>query len=447
MSSKHVIVGGSGAVGAVYASALMRAGHEVALYLKQSYATQFKQQAEREGSTRMKLFDLRTRLYRYWINLGLLFLGSWILCARGMLPIFGMSCCSTPMSVKFGIALVTYVVLVRMLRPLLLSRRGQTIEVKGFDVMSSVEEVAAYKPDYLWLCISMSQLRSEAGVHLIRQLSRVIPSTCMIVNMSPGMNDRQFLEETLGTEFRHRLAHGTISMLSWQAPLQGEDASPTHSEAERAKAQRDGPAAGMRYGDSIAFLALPSSNFWVDSPAPLPRRNLKVLVDALNAGNIPAKMLDSDPKMKTLIGVAASHPILAAMDLSGWTFEGLRTGGRLEIAVEAAKEAVRATCTTFGQPIPKRLLVFTPHLIRLQLWMNLGRWLLPFDIERFLAWHFSKVSDQTLMFMQQCEEMANKLGLPADNLKILIEEYGKKQDTQKKIEKNLESKSKVAKMM
>src|SRR5258707_95234 len=64
----HVIIGGTGAVGAVYADALIRGHDRVILYVRPKYKAQLDAQRVREGQAAIKIYDLNHRINAFIIN-------------------------------------------------------------------------------------------------------------------------------------------------------------------------------------------------------------------------------------------------------------------------------------------------------------------------------------------------------------------------------------------
>ena len=80
---------------------------------------------------------------------------------------------------------------------------------------------------------------------------------------------------------------------------------------------------------------------------------------------------------------------------------------------------IAATYTGFPPPAARH--VVHPLLTRLAL--GLAPHVLPFDLEAYLRYHFTKVSAQTHAAMAVYRELGTALGLPSTHLERLLREH------------------------
>jgi hypothetical protein len=111
-------------------------------------------------------------------------------------------------------------------------------------------------------------------------------------------------------------------------------------------------------------------------------------------------------------------PHLAALEDAGWSFDALKTGDRLSVATAASKQALAVVSHDLGRPIPGLAARVSPGWLRLLL--ALSPKLVPLPLEPYLAWHFTKVGDQTRMLLGRYIARGQGAGLPTDALESLL---------------------------
>ena len=114
-------------------------------------------------------------------------------------------------------------------------------------------------------------------------------------------------------------------------------------------------------------------------------------------------------------------PHVVALETAGWSVQALRKSPLLTLAARASHEAMRIAATYTGFPPPAARHVVHPLLTRLAL--GLAPHLLPFDLEAYLRYHFTKVSAQTRAAMAVYLALGTELGLPSTHLERLLREH------------------------
>ena len=108
-------------------------------------------------------------------------------------------------------------------------------------------------------------------------------------------------------------------------------------------------------------------------------------------------------------------PLVAGLELAGWSFHTLNASGGLTRVAGAAREA-----TQLAAPGHRRWLVnlvTLPFILRLII--AIARSAAPFDLEAMLAFHFTKVGDQTREMLARYLELASETDQPAEHIRSI----------------------------
>jgi len=263
--------------------------------------------------------------------------------------------------------------------------RTQPVMFEGFGIIDSVDEVGAKSWDQLWLTVSADALLGDWLDALIEKL----PAHCVVVCLSPGRDSYRRLVDLVGEE---RVISGMINLISYQAPLPGE----------------------TRFSQ-------PGVAYWFPplSPSPFsgPSGAVKQVCDTLRRGGQPASVhRDVQSLMGSPQAILMTH--LLALEAAGWTFAGLSAGDALERARVGATEALSIIAEKNGVGRSRILALWRPTLVRLGL--KFAPILVPLDLEVYLAYHFQKVREQTLLFVRQYIEWGEAQGRSVVGLQQLL---------------------------
>ncbi|MFT5686384.1 MAG: hypothetical protein ACI8RZ_007340 [Myxococcota bacterium] len=250
---------------------------------------------------------------------------------------------------------------------------------EGFGVLTELEAVEKQEWDQVWLCISSTALQ---GDWLAPFLAATGAAT--IISLQPGLFDQDNLSDLIGAE---RLVTGLISFSSWHAPL------PETTRPEPGFAYWHPPLAQSRF----------------DGP------RAAAIVACLKAGDCPAG--EGGAVTNGARGTAMLLPIIAAMEIGGWTFAGLRAPEQINLAAQAIRQASAITCQKIGISAGPVKIVARPLVIAGL--YRLAPRIAPFDIERFFQSHFTKVGDQTLQALTDWIDEGERGGMPTDALASL----------------------------
>lgn len=255
------------------------------------------------------------------------------------------------------------------------------VRFEGFEVLTTPDEVAARTWDQVWLCVSSPALRQGDWVERLSEAT----GTAIWLTLQPGMMDRDLL---LGYIPAERLASGIITFIAWSAPLPGETLAPT----------------GIMY--------------WLPplTPTPFAGPGAEALAASLRAGGAGARVV-ADLRTTNVVGEAVLLPAMAALESAGWTFAGFRRGDAPERAIAAIRESTAISAAYVETHVPWALKLLQPWVLRLA--TRLAPLLMPFDIETYLKYHFTKVGDQTLLALEEWIGEGKARGLPVAALERL----------------------------
>ena len=266
--------------------------------------------------------------------------------------------------------------------PLRSRRKREPVRFEPESVLTTLGELQARSWDQVWLCVPTPALEGE-------WLRPFLDATgeATIVTLQPGLSVRERLAELVP---RERIVSGAIGMVSYQAPLPGEEV----------------PAPGVAY----LFPVGTSSRFSGE------RARVEPIVDALRRGGCPAR-IDADAQRFLSFSSAILVPHIVALEAEGWSLAALRRGALLPIAARASREVMRIVGAELGAPPPWYRTLVRGFTMRCG--FALAPHAVPFDLEAYLRYHFTKVRDQTRMMIAGYLDAAARHDLPADAVRTL----------------------------
>lgn len=243
----------------------------------------------------------------------------------------------------------------------------------------ALSEIVDASWDQVWLCMSSPALRTGFLEALVAAVG-----DAGVVMLQPGMDDRNYVLQWVP---EHRLCSGLIGLVSYQGPLD----------------QQRGP-------EEMTWWFPPLSASMFSGGEAL----TSVVVSELNRGGCPARRV-VDVRQFGAFGSGVLMPLVAGLELAGWSFQVLSSSGGLARVAGAAREA-----TQLAAPGHRRWLVtlVTQPLI-LRTIITVARWAAPFDLEAMLAVHFTKVGDQTREMLERYLELAAETDQPVAHIKSI----------------------------
>ncbi len=256
------------------------------------------------------------------------------------------------------------------------------VEFSEYNLVTEPPSASEPGFDQVWLCVSSTALRQP----WLKPLCSAI-GDATVVSLLPGIEDRKLLLEYVPEE---RLVTGLITIISYPAPLPGEP--------EDAK--------GMAYW----FPPL--------GPTPLsgPPERRDAAVRLLRAGGQPAKT-HRDVAAISGFPTAVLMPILMGLEASNWKFKHLANSEHGPRALNGVREAIAVVSALHGVSRPWWLPLLTMPTLRALLWA--APMAVPLPLETYLGFHFTKVGDQTRLFIDTYIRLAETQGKPSHALTAL----------------------------
>jgi hypothetical protein len=248
------------------------------------------------------------------------------------------------------------------------------VVLSGFERFTSAQEVAQRSWDQIWVTVPADALLGEWFPQLLKATG-----DASWVTMAP---------ESEGQVPAARLVIGAIPYMAWQSPLPGDASEP-----------------GVAY--------------WIPPLArvPLSGENLRVeaILALLRGGELPGQRVKDAAKSGRPM-TAVLIPLVAALEAEGWSLRGFR-GPWARLAAQSAQEALAIVRATG----PARWLA---HGWVLQAVLKIVAWIVPFDLERYLRYHFTKVGAQTRLLLSRWQGEARAQGLPSPRIDELARHLG-----------------------
>ncbi len=256
----------------------------------------------------------------------------------------------------------------------------------GYDVLTTPAELAAQTFDQVWLCISSTALQSGWFDEFAKAMG-----DATLVTLQPGLEQRAWLAERVPAE---RTVAGAIAFISFQAPLEGASDPST---------------------PGVAFWYPPLQK----SPFSGPEASVRAILGALKRGGCPASKAKDAAKWAAS-PTAVMMPHLAALEACNWEFARLKKDERLCVAAQASREGMTISAAHYGAGAPFSRHFIRPWVMRIVLW--LAPKVIPFDIETYIRYHFTKVGDQTRYLLRDVIDRGSTLGLPVAASQRLLQE-------------------------
>ena len=253
-------------------------------------------------------------------------------------------------------------------------------------VLTSLDQVPGEIYTAVWFCVPTPVLKEP----WIPQLLEMVRGATIVVT---GMSDKELLQTMVPEE---TIVTFLVSMVAYPGPLEGEDFWPP----------------GMVY------------YFPPFSPSAFEGSNADramACVRELSNGGAPAAWRDDVP-YKTDVASALLMPFVMGAELSGWSVQGLRKGQYLEPFLNTYRELVALAQQKHGKtkdPLPLRVLNHGQGRKIFDLLLRFAPRLVPFPLDAYLQFHFTKIRQQTHETMQSLIAEGPQFGMQMQNLRQL----------------------------
>ena len=255
--------------------------------------------------------------------------------------------------------------------------------LENYQVVTDVAESQRFKPDQIWFTTPSPVYYSE----WFREFLQKVPSE-RVVCFAPEGGRPEFFPE--GGE--DQLVFGGTTFMAWQGDLEGGGGRPE------------------------------GVNFWL-SPLGIPlmgkEEACRDVEQLLKKAGFRVTVGKQDSHMQASV-TAVMTAFVAGLELSGWSFGAFRKSPWLKRAAGASREAVLSQLPGAG--------IFTRTLLGI-LFSSTGFFLatfflpllFPFDLEKYLKFHYLKTRDQTLTLLDVFARDGKRRGLPVENIRILLQ--------------------------
>lgn len=254
--------------------------------------------------------------------------------------------------------------------------------IKDYQVITSTEEARQFAPDQIWFT-TPSQVYYSDWFHEFLQL---VPSK-RVVCFTPEGRRPEFSIDKLGD----RVVFGGTTFMAWQGDLDGSGGKP----------------------DGI--------NFW-QSPLGIPLAGSEDACLEVARLLKPAGfrvMLDKPGSQSQVAVTAVMTAFVAGLELSDWSLSKYRKSPWLRVAANACREAVFGQLSKPG--LFTRLLLSSAVLTALFfLTTLLMPVLFPFDVQKYLKFHYTKTHKQTLLLLDLFLKDSRNRGIPVTNIQNLL---------------------------
>lgn len=269
--------------------------------------------------------------------------------------------------------------------------KKRPIQFREFAILTDWQQVKAKAQtqpwDQIYFCISSTAFMNFDFSGLQQALS---PDTTVVILQS-GPKDFELAAQHVPES---QLVQGMITLVSYSAPLPGEP------------------------GEQ---LIQPGIAYWLPPIAATPfAGNPSRRTDIVNTFKRANMNANSNPKLREMAPypTAALMAFLTALEASDWQFDRLKANKPLQ------REMLKAQQQAF-QALSKDTQTKPPiwhHLIKawlLNLLFGLAPKVVPLDLESFFKVHFTKVKDQTKLYMDTYIKAAESHGITATELVAL----------------------------
>lgn len=262
-------------------------------------------------------------------------------------------------------------------------QKSKPIQFNNFRIVTDWAQAQQHSWDQVYLTISSTALQ---GLDL-KALKTTLGNATLGL-MQPGPHDLALVAKIIPAA---QIVQGLITLISYAAPLPGEQVSK------------------------------PGVAYWLPPMAATPFNGEAVrrtdLITTFTGSGMAAKSNKNLGK-SALFPTAFLMTFLTALEAADWKFSRLQNDQQLlDNMIAAKKEAFSAVASAHGAKEPlwahmnstlilKALIRIAPHAV-------------PLDLETYFKVHFTKVKDQTKLFMQTYIDDAKQQQLPANHLMAL----------------------------
>ncbi len=256
--------------------------------------------------------------------------------------------------------------------------------LEKYQAIMDESECRRFQPDQIWFTVPSPVYHSE----WFREFLKKVPAD-RVVCFAPEGGRSEFFPAGGNKD---RLVFGGVTFMAWQGDLDGGGGRPE------------------------------GVNFW-RSPLAIPLVGTKEacgeVKKLLNAAGFKVDVQNPHSRMQASM-TAVLTTFTAGLELSGWSLKKFRSSPWREQTARASREAVLSQLPGAGL-LTKMLigiLCSSTGLILISLLLPL---LFPFDIEKYIRFHYRKTRDQTLTLLDIFGKDGTSRELPVENIRSLLQ--------------------------
>ena len=268
------------------------------------------------------------------------------------------------------------------------SRRRNPIaqRLENYRVVTDIAESQAFQPDQIWFTTPSTVYYSD----WYREFLQQVPSA-RVVCFAPEGARPEFTPPGVDAD---RMVFGGITLIAWQGNLAGGGGRPE----------------GVNYW-LPPLLGIPLMG---SEPA------CRAVGDLLKKGGLrwARQKPEFGPSLAAVTAVMLAF--VAGLELAGWSLKAYRASPWLRRAAYGTQQAVLTQLTRPGC-ITRELLKLFFSPAGLSLTTFLLPLLFPFDIEKYLKFHYLKTREQTLAVLDVFAHDGEKRGMEVENIRAMLQ--------------------------
>lgn len=252
----------------------------------------------------------------------------------------------------------------------------------NFQVLADITECQRFKPDLIWFTVPSPVYYSE----WFRDFLQQVPAE-HVACFTPEGRRAEFFRPGAGRD----VVFGGVTFMAWQGDLDG----------------------GGGKANAV--------NFWLP-PLGIPllgtEKSCSTVKQVLQKAGFKVMLGEADSSQQAST-TAVMTAYVAGLELAGWRLGQFRKSPWLARSARAAREMA------LGQVVQPRFftrlslgILCSPTVFFLI--ACLLPVLIPFDIEKYLKFHYTKTRDQTLALLEVFSRDAEKRGVPTENTCLLL---------------------------
>jgi 2-dehydropantoate 2-reductase len=271
-------------------------------------------------------------------------------------------------------------------------RNAESVNFQEYQLFDSIESLRSKSFDAVLITLPSDKLKE--GDWFARLLPNI--GDAKIWSLQPNATDIDWISAQLGAAAEARLVWGRIPIISYLAPLPGENFEKS----------------------GYAFYVPPGGKaLWSSAKPELARETAEVF----SAGGLPSKASAEDFRRQGILAENLLRMVVAGLEKSEWSFDRFMNGENLYLVREGLRESTAIHAKRFGVADPGKTTwgKIASSLFGLRSALKIARLVIPFDLEAFFRVHFTKVERQMHEALDEVIAYGKRNGFSTTNLILL----------------------------